>query len=820
MKISKPNDVFDELLICLRRKTLIPIFGAGLSCGAPTKSGKVPSGSEYRNYMISELKKEQLSEKEKDQLDSSSFSQVSDFYEDLIDESKRCSYLNQNFSGVALDETRKKALEVQWPYIYTLNIDDAIEKNSSYQYVILPNREFKENIFDDSKCVIKLHGDVSDILSYKDSKKVFSSKEYAISILDNKTMLNKLRTDYHFSNIVFIGCSLDDENDLKTLDNVIRDKTDSYSNIYYFTTSQPNRLKESKLKSYGVTNIVVFDSHDNIYEFLSFLGAEAEKINDSELNNYRNIPVLKLQRNAKDNSEYFYYGKLLYNKKKRCLVHPFYFIERDVSHEILKNLNNSKINLVFGNRISGKTYLLTDLYSKIKDREVFYFDGRNKLNANSFCEILKMKDTIILLDVGVLERDQFETILVNANKINKNHTSFVICLNNNDSDAHGILKWKANENPAILENICSYKLENKFLAQETKKINQLLPYINLPPFYKDKTIMDNLLAAETDTKVSGQFSSKCRLNISSCKELAFLIVLATKEKIYSSDLTKFDFENILGLCLNKYEPFIEYVESDSFETNISNLSSIKIVINSKFWLYRSLGIFALNRSNDNLIVDAYRYIIRKLIENSGNTNLHKRKACREYILFDVINRIFLNEAKGQLSLIARIYEGLHSLLAEDYHYLHQFSKCRLKQGYQRSDNNSAKEQILEDGLALARISASMIDREQKESRNERLLISLAHVQYTIASFQSELCRIHGYKDEFEVKDTIESIIAALCSEYNKEDYLRDKKNRRPMGIIRFTHALIEDDNKTSILLKNDCSEKLSLIVNMIRILDQ
>ncbi len=40
MKISKPNDVFDELLICLRRKTLIPIFGAGLSCGAPTKSAK------------------------------------------------------------------------------------------------------------------------------------------------------------------------------------------------------------------------------------------------------------------------------------------------------------------------------------------------------------------------------------------------------------------------------------------------------------------------------------------------------------------------------------------------------------------------------------------------------------------------------------------------------------------------------------------------------------------------------------------------------------------------------------------------------------
>lgn len=819
MKISHPSDVYEELLVCLRRKTLIPIFGAGLSCGAPAKSGKVPSGSEYRNYMISELKKTDLSESEKSELENSSFSQVSDFYEDLIDEQVRYTYLKENFSEVNLDETRKKAFSIKWPYIYTLNIDDAIERNSPYQNKILPNREFRENIFDDYNCVIKLHGDVNEIASYVDSKKVFSSKEYAISILDNKPMLNKLRSDYHFLNIVFIGCSLDDENDLKTLDSLINNKTNAYSNIYYFTTSHPNRLKTSKLKSYGITNIVVFDAFDDIYNFLAELGTEVERIHDSELNNYRNIPVLSLLKNAEENSEYFYYGKLLYNKKKNCLVRPFYFIERNISSEILNNLNSFKVNLVFGNRISGKTYLLADLYIKIKDREVFYFDGRNKLNTKSFNEILNMKDTVILLDVGVLERGQFETILINANKIHKNRTSFVICLNNNDSDSHGILKWKTNENPAILDNIEKYKLENKFSAQETDNINKMLPYIDLPPFYKGKTIMDNLISAETNTKVSGQFSSKCNLKISNCKELAFLIVLATKEKIYSSDLSKFDFENILGLCLNKYEPFIEYIESDSFETDPSNLSSIKIVVNSKFWLCRSLGIFARNRNNDSLIVDAYKYIVRKLIENSGNTNLYKRKACREYILFDVINRIFLNEAKGQLSLIAKIYEGLHSQLAEDYHYLHQFSKCRLKQGYQRGDSKE-KEEILEKGLKLARVSASMIDKEQKESGNERLMISLAHVQYTIASIQSELCRMHEYKDEIELKDTIESIIDALCSEYNKEDYQRDKKNRRPIGIIRFTHAIIDNNNDNHILLQNDYSEKLSIIVNMIRILDQ
>lgn len=94
------------------------------------------------------------------------------------------------------EDIRSLFFNIDWPYIYTLNIDDAIENSSSFKKIILPYLEFNDEIFSDEKCVIKLHGDIGNIVTYKDSGKIFTSKEYALSLDKNAPLLNKLRNDY------------------------------------------------------------------------------------------------------------------------------------------------------------------------------------------------------------------------------------------------------------------------------------------------------------------------------------------------------------------------------------------------------------------------------------------------------------------------------------------------------------------------------------------------------------------------------------------------------------------------------------------------
>lgn len=75
------------------------------------------------------------------------------------------SYLLNNFTKVELSQVKKNFLSLQWPYIYTLNIDDGIENNGDYT-VVYSNRPVDEAIFDHSRCVIKLHGDVNEIFVF------------------------------------------------------------------------------------------------------------------------------------------------------------------------------------------------------------------------------------------------------------------------------------------------------------------------------------------------------------------------------------------------------------------------------------------------------------------------------------------------------------------------------------------------------------------------------------------------------------------------------------------------------------------------------
>lgn len=544
-------------------------------------------------------------------------------------------------------------------------------------------------------------------------------------------------------------------------------------------------MQRSRFKTYGITDVVCFDSYDSMYVFLSAVWEESTHIADEELEQYSNVSISYIKADEVDkNRNFFFWGKGLLNLKEKKITYPYYFISRDVTDTIIQKLTQNKIHLVYGSRVSGKSYLLADVCSKIRDRSVIFLDGKSRLSEKAFSRLLESTNKVVLLDIGAINRDQFEIILLYAKNIHKNKCNFVVCVNANDSDMHGIIKWKIKQNPYITDFILRYTLSNKFSEKsEIVKINKLMPPVNLPQYSHNRTLLDQLIYTEKMLKAKGQYSS-IRLKISSPKQLALLIILAVKESIYSTEIVNFALDQEIVEASKRYTPFIERIETSTFEKDPTDLSSIKYTLNSKYWLRRELGAYARNEANHILIAIAYQYIIKCITEVSQQNEYRRRRLCRDYIMFDVMNDIFLDEYGGNLKLNLFIYSKLHSDLAGDFNFLHQEAKCHRNYAYSLK-SNEGKKNHLSIAREFALLSLSMISQRYEITPNENLIISMAHVQYTLATILSDLCKVDSYSNELLLQETVDTVCLALYSPYNSDDYRRERRQRASQGITNF-----------------------------------
>lgn len=792
LQILNPADIREDLIVFFKNKSLIPIVGSGISCGVPTNKGSIPSGADYKQHMVQELlSNPQFTDEERTELEHEKFSTLCDYYEDdeNVSAEHRFSYLKENFyhARFADDDVRRSFFDIDWPYIYSLNIDDAIECSTKYETLVLPNRDFRDELFNEEQCLIKLHGDIKDIVTYKQSDKIFTSTEYALSLTTNAPLLNKLKNDYGYQNILFIGCSLDDEVDLKALSNAAIDFhfKDTLSRTIIFVKGQPSKLQKSKFKTYGITDVVCFDSYDSMYTFLSAAWEESTHIADEELEQYSNVSISHIRADEIDaNRNFFFWGKGLLDLKQKKITYPYFFISRDITDTIIQQLAQNKIHLIYGGRVSGKSYLLADVCSKIRDRTVIFLDGKSRLSEKAFTRLLEGKNTVVLLDIGAINRDQFEKILLCAENIHKNGCNFVVCVNANDSDMHGIIKWKIKQNPYISNYLLRYILSNKFREDtEIDKINKLMPPVNLPQYSHKRTLLDQLIYTEKMLKAKGQYSS-IRLKISSTKQLALLIILAIKESIYSTEIVNFALDQEIVEAAKRYAPFIERIETSAFEKDPTDLSSIKYTLNSKYWLRRELGTYARNEANHTRIAEAYQYIIKCITEISRQNEYRRRRLCRDYIMFDVMNDIFLDEYGGNLKLNLFIYSKLHSDLAGDLNFLHQEAKCYTNYAYSLKSNEEKRKNLF-IAREYALLSLSMVSQRYENTPNENLIITMAHVQYTIATILSDLCKADNYANGLLLQETVDAVCVALYSPYNNDDYRRERRQRASQGITNF-----------------------------------
>lgn len=821
--MSRPNictleDIKDVLIQSFNRNKIIPLVGSGITCGCKASNGTVPLGQEMPKAIKTLLlASDKLSPEEKEKIKlEENLQQLSTYFEDtnIIPSSTCKQYYKDHFSNVKLDSLRKKIFQINWSYVYSLNIDDAIETETKFDFPIICNKPVEDEVFGNGRCVIKLHGSITEYLKYKDECIIFSSKQYARSLQENDSLLKRLKTDCSTNTLLIIGCSLTNEFDLMSLkDFPINESTPLVDNRKIICVKgKPSILDLSNYQQYGITDIVVFDEYEDIYNGLFDIWNESKKISPDELEEVKNLSINKLSL-GENNKNYFYQGKSLLDYYNHSINLPAYFILRNIYNTIE---HDYKVHVIRGNNYSGKTYFLASILQKFSTSETYYFESKNQISDSAFKYLLTKKNCLFVFDSNSISESQICEIIENIEILSSKKITTLITLSNNDEDIHAFIRYRM-KNILSNSNLIKYhQISNKLQDSELNNLNVLLPKVGIPVFNSNSTILDNLIKAEDRMNVTdGQFSNTS-LEINQIKDIMLLIILAIKEDITIYDLNYYGVDKEMYSYLTGYPTFFEKINVHLFEKDVIDNSDIKFIINSKYWIRRELGKFiSESRNNMENVINAYEAIIQRILSRSSDKT-KIRRMYKRFIYFDNINNIFLTEKKGQLTLIAEIYKRIYSLLANDYQFLHQYAKCYLRYAVATKDKTKQTERIKE-ALEKINISLSIVENEMKTKWNDRLITSHSHIQYTKATIMCEYFRIVRSDTIIDENKVIDSIFIALQDSSNCDDIKERRVNSENIfSFVRYMQRknYSERSNRITDISKQRFLEIQTLLYNL------
>lgn len=801
------DEVSNEIIQMMRRKTIIPVIGSGFTRDCIARSGKVPSGEDYYNYMIAQIVDQNPDEMKVKELNNESFSSISSIYHKMVQAEKQQSYLLNKFTNVKLENVKKNFLKIDWPYIYTLNIDDAIENNSEFKTVLYANRDIRNSIFEQEKCVIKLHGDIKDILKYEDSNcEIFDQKQYVVSIKKNVSLLKKLTHDYEYLNLLYIGCSLSDEIDLLFSTSMANDNN---NNRYYCSTQIPTLLQKTKLEAFGITHCIVFESYDDIYEKMTDAFHQSLCITPDELEQFSTYEFKTLGTGFELNCPYLFQGKSILNNSK-IAIYPSFFVSRSVTDKIVENINSKGTQIVVGRGCSGKTYVSYDIIRRVRDREVYAFRSKDRINNETLTLLLNKENCLTIFDSKVLSIKQIEEIILTTSERVVKSNSIIIIENKSNRDLSGLLVlMKMNEHLED-DEIPQLEISNRFSKPKTDEINNYLVTSSLGVFSENKSIADNIINASNLLIQKNKFSQISPLT-DNVRQVSSLIVLATLGKVYASDAINLDLVEEFEMQCKKAMPLIEKESTWVFEMSAANNSPLKYVVNAEYWLFNQLDILAKSRKGREKIIEAYRYIIGKLIDINGKPDLMKGEKYapyKDYILFDNIFQIFRSQGT---KIIRDIYQSLNDILATDPNYLHQRAKCYIRSAY-KSTEEKDKEKWLEMAYRDASISNSSFEKRYESHENEKIMISAAHSLYTAALALCHIAKLRNYRDISINANAVKCLYKAISSPFNSIEFVNNDATYNYNNVVGDLVSTFATDVK--YLKDKDAEEKVAELLMM------
>ncbi len=197
------------LIRLIGRNEVILFLGAGFSLGAKNQLGEqFPSGWKLGKKLWDFLGYE--GDYDKDDALLSLLYQ--DFTDTGIKRTLKTDFLNENLLSGEIPESYNSICKPYWRKIYTINIDDVVQKvylrnNKKLRELIFPKDEFKER--DQSleyTSIIHLHGK----LPCNPEDVVFSTKQYAKASLTDQPLYSQFVYDYATRPTIFIGTDLNE----------------------------------------------------------------------------------------------------------------------------------------------------------------------------------------------------------------------------------------------------------------------------------------------------------------------------------------------------------------------------------------------------------------------------------------------------------------------------------------------------------------------------------------------------------------------------------------------------------------------------------
>ena len=811
MEFVSFDDVKDRISNDIKRHSLVLIVGSGFSRGCKTEhGGVVPSGKQYKEYMLTEIKNNKaISEEEMSIVNKYSFSQVSEVYNssDVVPSGKRRNYLIKNFKDVIIaDKNKTDFLNVQWDYIYTLNIDDAIEKNSRFSQVVYANRKIYDDIFSKAPTVIKLHGDVDDIVKYKDSHcEIFDVKQYAVSPETNSDLLKVLKHDFEYQNIIFVGCSLSDEMDLAYLSHYDAVST---TNRYYCHVGKIGKIGEIQLRKFGITHCVRFDNYDSIYSSIYRLFEETNKIKEDELDDYINCKYEIIESGYEQNSQYLFEGKSPIVDKTSVLL-PNFFIQRNITKEIIQKLSDYPLHILYGQGCSGRSYIGIEISYLIRDKSVFFFESKNSLANHALESLLKKKKSIIIFDEQVLSYDQVEILLNQLSAIKGNRTIVLLIARSSDRDLPGMITYALNKERIHEEDVRKINIINYFTKAETNSLNSSLVRSSLGVFFEDRSIIDNIICCANELSEQNRFT-KITPVCNDVRHLACLILLAIKRKVYSKDVVMFDLEKEMNEQCKMNSPLIEQDYTKGYEVYQDNNSPIKYVVNAEYWLREFLSSYVAGHKKE--VIEAFKYIIRQIVIRYGKPDISfsvKDAPYKDYILFD--NIVYIFQKQANMFVINDIYKALNDDLSADPNYLHQRAKCCIRLS-DIAKPLEEKKQYLDKAFRDANSAYSVFEMRFHDTKNDKVYISVSHTLYTKALCMCHLCNVNNFRDKSWNTATLKVLVSALQMPHNTYKKQNDDRYNYGDVVKKFSNIIMTNTD----LIDNDELKTASTLINLLR----
>lgn len=744
----------DFFVTAFKDGSIVPILGAGFTVGVPARgSNTVPSGKQLKTYMIKRIVKVQpeISEQE---LEGETFSSVADLFESTHKDIKEMGvsrYFDEHFMGVKIREDFKLRFlnSIDWEYIYTLNIDNGIENSDSERWEPLyPNKDFDERIsFGGKKKLYKIHGDVGQFIKSLDyDEMILTESQYIRSLDKNKKFHDMLSSDCESKNVLYIGCSLDDEIDIKY--SVLSDKNRNFceKQTYriYVTAESLSELKKRKLEGFNISHYIQLQSisdYELFYEFLIRCYQESLEGQASEIDSLRYQQPVMMDDDKKENLRY------LADIKRDNRKIPYYYVEREILDTL--PLSTEKVNVITGRRFSGKTMLAYNILNHFQNYQRYFVIGQESIDMQTIGKLMELKKALIVFDSDSIDDRSFVEIINSFNAANQN----IVCVFiNSYDDVFNMLSYQVR----VINQPVDHILVGLMSTSDIKKINKRLDDIGLSWFDEKDNILDNTLRIANVYKenIVSDYS------ISEKNELIIIIWLLVQNKMYYEEIVSLGLSRQYKEIVRKFMPFLQ--EEKCKKSEMRKHSATKIVCNGKLGLLQILNSFVYpqeNRMGNAVLKQRHQDVCDSIYHIIHSFCRMDEDIVKKFTMFDTLNDVFSRKyswesidyvaslgdsgknTSGASGLIQMIFsdENIKKLKASDPNYWLQRAKSIYITHRKKSDL-----EILREGIdcALKAEQDSMIKIQQGKKQYYRTM-SNAIIQ--TAMLLGRVAQLNNYK---------------------------------------------------------------------------